>query len=150
MVASNEEFSDFYFFFLLSANGAVQGCRTGNKNKSVLKRRLGASSESRSSSERKGGNGTVANGNKPTIVNSCASLGAKYFLICPVMNHSAKILGIRELVFATDCLDFAFFPQNTIDTLNMQVDQFESEVESLSVQTRKKKGDKEVSFPSVF
>lgn len=28
----------------------------------------------------------------------------------------------------------------------MQVDQFESEVESLSVQTRKKKGDKEVSF----
>uniref|UniRef100_A0A3B4U044 CCR4-NOT transcription complex subunit 3 n=1 Tax=Seriola dumerili TaxID=41447 RepID=A0A3B4U044_SERDU len=33
--------------------------------------------------------------------------------------------------------------QNTIDTLNMQVDQFESEVESLSVQTRKKKGDKE-------
>ncbi|KAK3525347.1 hypothetical protein QTP86_030335 [Hemibagrus guttatus] len=31
----------------------------------------------------------------------------------------------------------------TIDTLNMQVDQFESEVESLSVQTRKKKGDKE-------
>lgn len=37
------------------------------------------------------------------------------------------------------------FPQNTIDTLNMQVDQFESEVESLSVQTRKKKGDKDVS-----
>uniref|UniRef100_A0A673UI41 CCR4-NOT transcription complex subunit 3 n=1 Tax=Suricata suricatta TaxID=37032 RepID=A0A673UI41_SURSU len=33
--------------------------------------------------------------------------------------------------------------QNTIDTLNMQVDQFESEVESLSVQTRKKKGDKD-------
>ncbi|KAF3692007.1 CCR4-NOT transcription complex subunit 3 CCR4-associated factor 3 [Channa argus] len=32
---------------------------------------------------------------------------------------------------------------NTIYTLNMQVDQFESEVESLSVQTRKKKGDKE-------
>ncbi|XP_072317733.1 CCR4-NOT transcription complex subunit 3a isoform X2 [Eucyclogobius newberryi] len=32
---------------------------------------------------------------------------------------------------------------NTIDALNMQVDQFESEVESLSVQTRKKKGDKE-------
>uniref|UniRef100_A0A8C1H0V0 CCR4-NOT transcription complex subunit 3 n=1 Tax=Cyprinus carpio TaxID=7962 RepID=A0A8C1H0V0_CYPCA len=32
---------------------------------------------------------------------------------------------------------------NTIDTLNMQVDQFESEVESLSVQTKKKKGDKE-------
>uniref|UniRef100_A0A8C5FE88 CCR4-NOT transcription complex subunit 3 n=1 Tax=Gadus morhua TaxID=8049 RepID=A0A8C5FE88_GADMO len=32
---------------------------------------------------------------------------------------------------------------NTIDTLNMQVDQFESEVESLSVMTRKKKGDKE-------
>uniref|UniRef100_A0A7N5ZVL2 CCR4-NOT transcription complex subunit 3 n=1 Tax=Anabas testudineus TaxID=64144 RepID=A0A7N5ZVL2_ANATE len=32
---------------------------------------------------------------------------------------------------------------NTIDTLNMQVDQFESEVESLSVQMRKKKGDKE-------
>ncbi|XP_068188587.1 CCR4-NOT transcription complex subunit 3-like isoform X2 [Antennarius striatus] len=32
---------------------------------------------------------------------------------------------------------------NTIDVLNMQVDQFESEVESLSVQTRKKKGDKE-------
>lgn len=29
----------------------------------------------------------------------------------------------------------------------MQVDQFESEVESLSVQTRKKKGDKEVSHP---
>lgn len=37
--------------------------------------------------------------------------------------------------------------KNTIDTLNMQVDQFESEVESLSVQTRKKKGDKEVSGP---
>lgn len=36
--------------------------------------------------------------------------------------------------------------QNTIDTLNMQVDQFESEVESLSVQTRKKKGDKEVGL----
>uniref|UniRef100_A0A7N8XM97 CCR4-NOT transcription complex subunit 3 n=1 Tax=Mastacembelus armatus TaxID=205130 RepID=A0A7N8XM97_9TELE len=32
---------------------------------------------------------------------------------------------------------------NTIYTLNMQVEQFESEVESLSVQTRKKKGDKE-------
>uniref|UniRef100_A0A674PJL7 CCR4-NOT transcription complex subunit 3 n=1 Tax=Takifugu rubripes TaxID=31033 RepID=A0A674PJL7_TAKRU len=32
---------------------------------------------------------------------------------------------------------------NMIDTLNMQVDQFESEVESLSVQTRKKKGDKD-------
>ncbi|XP_060936568.1 CCR4-NOT transcription complex subunit 3a isoform X2 [Limanda limanda] len=32
---------------------------------------------------------------------------------------------------------------NTIDTLNMQVDQFESEVESLSVQTKKKKGDKD-------
>ncbi|XP_029307259.1 CCR4-NOT transcription complex subunit 3a isoform X2 [Cottoperca gobio] len=31
----------------------------------------------------------------------------------------------------------------TIDTLNMQVDQFESEVESLSVQTKKKKGDKD-------
>ncbi|KAM9434372.1 CCR4-NOT transcription complex subunit 3b isoform 2-T2 [Clarias gariepinus] len=31
----------------------------------------------------------------------------------------------------------------TIYTLNMQVEQFESEVESLSVQTRKKKGDKE-------
>lgn len=31
----------------------------------------------------------------------------------------------------------------------MQVDQFESEVESLSVQTRKKKGDKEV-IPSSF
>lgn len=35
-----------------------------------------------------------------------------------------------------------------IDTLNMQVDQFESEVESLSVQTRKKKGDKDVSLLS--
>ncbi|XP_068616190.1 CCR4-NOT transcription complex subunit 3-like, partial [Brachionichthys hirsutus] len=32
---------------------------------------------------------------------------------------------------------------NAIDVLNMQVDQFESEVESLSAQTRKKKGDKE-------
>lgn len=32
----------------------------------------------------------------------------------------------------------------------MQVDQFESEVESLSVQTRKKKGDKEVSHPISF
>ncbi|XP_043935429.1 CCR4-NOT transcription complex subunit 3 isoform X2 [Protopterus annectens] len=32
---------------------------------------------------------------------------------------------------------------NTIDNLNMQVDQYESEVESLSVQTRKKKGDKD-------
>ncbi|XP_068180861.1 CCR4-NOT transcription complex subunit 3a isoform X1 [Antennarius striatus] len=32
---------------------------------------------------------------------------------------------------------------STIDTLNMQVDQFESEVECLSVQTRKKKGDKD-------
>ncbi|XP_018427549.1 PREDICTED: CCR4-NOT transcription complex subunit 3, partial [Nanorana parkeri] len=32
---------------------------------------------------------------------------------------------------------------STIDTLNMGVDQFESEVESLSVQTRKKKGDKD-------
>ncbi|XP_071657268.1 CCR4-NOT transcription complex subunit 3 [Patagioenas fasciata] len=32
---------------------------------------------------------------------------------------------------------------STIDTLNMQIDQFESEVESLSVQTRKKKGDKD-------
>lgn len=40
--------------------------------------------------------------------------------------------------------------QNTIDTLNMQVDQFESEVESLSVQTRKKKGDKDVSPPISF
>ncbi|XP_053546701.1 CCR4-NOT transcription complex subunit 3 isoform X2 [Bombina bombina] len=36
-----------------------------------------------------------------------------------------------------------FFIQNTIDSLNMGVDQFESEVESLSVQTRKKKGDKD-------
>lgn len=42
------------------------------------------------------------------------------------------------------------YPQNTIDTLNMQVDQFESEVEMLSVQTRKKKGDKEVSHPISF
>lgn len=42
------------------------------------------------------------------------------------------------------------FSQNTIDTLNMQVDQFESEVESLSVQTRKKKGDKEVSLLFIF
>lgn len=41
-------------------------------------------------------------------------------------------------------------PQNTIDTLNMQVDQFESEVESLSVQTRKKKGDKDVSHYLFF
>ncbi|XP_040288616.1 CCR4-NOT transcription complex subunit 3 isoform X3 [Bufo bufo] len=32
---------------------------------------------------------------------------------------------------------------NTIDALNMGVDQFESEVESLAVQTRKKKGDKD-------
>lgn len=32
----------------------------------------------------------------------------------------------------------------------MQVDQFESEVESLSVQTRKKKGDKEVSHFILF
>ncbi|XP_078451005.1 CCR4-NOT transcription complex subunit 3-like isoform X4 [Lampetra planeri] len=32
---------------------------------------------------------------------------------------------------------------NTIDTLNMQVDQFESEVESISAQTRKKKAEKE-------
>lgn len=32
----------------------------------------------------------------------------------------------------------------------MQVDQFESEVESLSVQTRKKKGDKEVSAASAL
>lgn len=56
-----------------------------------------------------------------------------------------------ELVFATVCLDFSFFfSQNTIDTLNMKVDQFESEVESLSVQTRKKKGDKEVSSSSGF
>lgn len=44
-----------------------------------------------------------------------------------------------------DRLPFPSHPQNTIDTLNMQVDQFESEVESLSVQTRKKKGDKDVS-----
>lgn len=43
------------------------------------------------------------------------------------------------------CLTAFLSPQNTIDTLNMQVDQFESEVESLSVQTRKKKGDKDVS-----
>lgn len=43
-----------------------------------------------------------------------------------------------------------FHLQNTIDTLNMQVDQFESEVESLSVQTRKKKGDKEVRPPVSF
>lgn len=42
------------------------------------------------------------------------------------------------------CFHCASVPQSTIDTLNMQVDQFESEVESLSVQTRKKKGDKEV------
>lgn len=40
--------------------------------------------------------------------------------------------------------------QNMIDTLNMQVDQFESEVESLSVQTRKKKGDKDVSLLSAI
>lgn len=40
--------------------------------------------------------------------------------------------------------------QNTIDMLNMQVDQFESEVECLSVQTRKKKGDKEVSSASAL
>lgn len=32
----------------------------------------------------------------------------------------------------------------------MQVDQFESEIESLSVQTRKKKGDKDVSPSSHF
>lgn len=49
----------------------------------------------------------------------------------------------------TKSINILSFPylQNTIDTLNMQVDQFESEVESLSVQTRKKKGDKEVSPP---
>lgn len=47
-------------------------------------------------------------------------------------------------LWLTTCLSF-LLPQNTIDTLNMQVDQFESEVESLSVQTRKKKGDKDVS-----
>lgn len=149
MVASHKDFSDLNFFFL-SANGAVQGCRAGNKNKSILKRRLGASSESRSSSERKGGNGTVANGNKPTIVCSCASLMAKDFLICTVMNHLQQ----RYLESWNWCLQQSIhrllFPQNTIDTLNMQVDQFESEVESLSVQTRKKKGDKEVSASSVF
>lgn len=50
-------------------------------------------------------------------------------------------------VWAAPSIDRASLPpcQNTIDTLNMQVDQFESEVESLSVQTRKKKGDKDVS-----
>lgn len=45
------------------ANGAVQGCRTRNKNKSLLERRPGPRSEGGSSSEGKGGNGTVANGN---------------------------------------------------------------------------------------
>lgn len=56
-------------------------------------------------------------------------------------------LGSRPLAPSPPGLlaDPPFLPQNTIDTLNMQVDQFESEVESLSVQTRKKKGDKDVS-----
>lgn len=56
--------------FLPLANGAVQGRRTGNKNKSILKRRFGARSESGSSSEGKGRDGTVANGNT-SITDKC-------------------------------------------------------------------------------
>ena len=55
------------------ANGAVQSCRTGNKNKSLLERRPGACSESGPSSERKGRNGTVANGNTCMIIHACCT-----------------------------------------------------------------------------
>lgn len=54
------------------------------------------------------------------------------------------------MFFSSSSCFFFPTPQNTIDTLNMQVDQFESEVESLSVQTRKKKSDKEVSLLSLL
>lgn len=62
-----------------------------------------------------------------------------------VTNNSG---GLKNLLTGCkQCSNFMIsLSQNTIDTLNMQVDQFESEVESLSVQTRKKKGDKEVVF----
>lgn len=59
-------------------------------------------------------------------------------------DHRALTPRYPRGLWLTTCLSF-LLPQNTIDTLNMQVDQFESEVESLSVQTRKKKGDKDVS-----
>lgn len=71
----------------------------------------------------------MADGNEPTVVDTPAPRGAGSVLI----------------VYHRRFRPFFCPPQNTIDTLNMQVDQFESEVESLSVQTRKKKGDKEVS-----
>lgn len=49
-------------FFFFPANGAVQGCRAGNKNKSLLKRRPRPRSEGGSSPAGERGNGTVANG----------------------------------------------------------------------------------------
>lgn len=72
-----------------------------------------------------------------------------------VTNPHSLILGRRggpdlSWSWITNGTDPFYPSQNTIDTLNMQVDQFESEVESLSVQTRKKKGDKEVSAASVL
>lgn len=60
-------------FVFCPANGAVQGCRTRNKNKSLLKRRPGPRSEGGSSSEGKGGNGTVANGNIYILSDSMVS-----------------------------------------------------------------------------
>lgn len=93
----------YLFFPFLSANGAVQGCRAGNKNKSILKRRLGASSESRSSSERKGGNGTVANGNKPQL----SVTNGKYFCY---ESLTAKISSWKWCV-QQPCLDFSFSPE---------------------------------------
>lgn len=142
------------FFVLYPANGAVQGCRTGNKNKSLLKRRPGPCSESGSSSEGKGGNGPVANGNLYTLSDS----GVAHADCKNETDHMNEWRWTKEkslqiswvnLKMTYGCL---LLLQNTIDTLNMQVDQFESEVESLSVQTRKKKGDKEVSpaFPNCF
>lgn len=66
------------------------------------------------------------------------------------LGHFLRVVIIQQLndFFILTLLFFPSLLQNTIDTLNMQVDQFESEVESLSVQTRKKKGDKEVSVLS--
>lgn len=41
---------------------------------------------------------------------------------------------------------FSFQIQGSIDCLNIQVDQFEGEIESLQVAQKKKRSDKEVSL----
>lgn len=150
MVASNKDFSDFdYFFYSSQQMERFKVVERETKTKAYSKEGLGLAQKVDPAQREKEETGQWLTVINPRLL-TCVT-GSKRFLNMNCHeSFTAKILGIVELVFATVCLDFSFSPQNTIDTLNMQVDQFESEVESLSVQTRKKKGDKEVSSSSVF